>query len=626
VARQAIVNEFHPTDEQNCVIKSPPSAKTLVLAGAGTGKTETLVHRLECLLEDPMMQHGNILVLAFSRAAVRELRKRLRQRENEARFVKARTFDSFGTLLLMNCPEAGDLAGKNYDQRIALASDFILNDVDARQRLSEVKYLIVDEMQDLVGVRQEMVRSLIQTLRHSIGFTLFSDPAQSIYEYQAKTKPSSMGAQQMLDWLRNEFKNDLTEQRFTKDFRFETEEARTALWAREHLLAAHPAYEQIRDRLRTDLRRLNSFTLDQRAPGLRRNDSPVAILCRSNAHALLLSREMFELKLPHVVQRDQTERCMPAWLANLFRGLESPELTRPEFLDLFARIQPHTHVGDPGDAWSILKRIDRSKGKEIHLVRLNEGIRSGNIPDELVQATVSKIVLSTIHRSKGLEFPNVMISDPVDAGDGPDDSDIAEEARILYVAMTRAKRSLERLNGPNGCRAGKDKNDRCRLYTYRNGFALVNSIEIRGGDCQALDPAGAFGFDGDVAAIQAYLQNSVRAGDPVELTSVDVMDAEHVQRKHYVVQHAGNYIGITSIDAFHQMQVALWPPKAFGKFELRWPSRIGGLHVETVDTVAGSPATSRKHGLGISGLWLRVRVSGLGTLHFESEYQRQKRG
>jgi len=122
------------------------------LAGAGTGKTETLVHRLERLLEDEEIQHGNILVLTFSRAAVRELRKRLHARENEARFVKARTFDSFGTLLLMNCPKAGDLTGKTYDERIELASDFILNDNDAKQRLREVKYLIVDEMQDLVSL------------------------------------------------------------------------------------------------------------------------------------------------------------------------------------------------------------------------------------------------------------------------------------------------------------------------------------------------------------------------------------------------------------------------------------------------------------------------------------------
>jgi hypothetical protein len=617
------VAEFQPTDEQKRVITSPRSGKTLVLAGAGTGKTETLVHRLEWLLNDEMIQHGNILVLTFSRAAVRELRKRLHRRENEARFVKARTFDSFGTLLLMNCPKAGDLAGKTYDERIELASDFILNDSDAKQRLSEVRYLIVDEMQDLVGVRQRMVRCLIQTLRHAIGFTLFSDPAQSIYEYQVK-EPGGLGAQQLLDWLRNEFKDELTEHRFTKDFRFETEEARTALWARDHLMDRHPAYEQIRNKLRTDLRGLNTFTLDQRAPGLRRSDSPVAILCRSNAHALVLSREMFELKLPHVVQRDQSDRSLPAWLSILFRGLDTPELTRSEFFDLCTTIPAPTQVGDPSDAWSILKRIDRSMGKEIHLVRLNEGIRAGSVPDELMQPIVSKIVLSTIHRSKGLEFPNVMISDPLDAGEGPDDTDVAEEARILYVAMTRAKRSLERLNGPNGCRAGKDKNDRCRLYTYRNGFALVNSIEIRGSDCQALDPAGAFGFDGDVQAIQTYLQNSVRAGDPVELVSMDVMDAEHVQRKHYVVQHAGNYIGITSIDAFHQMQVALWPPKAFGKFEIRWPSRIEGLHVETVDSVAGSPATSRKHGLGISGLWLRARVAGLGALHFESEHQRKR--
>src|SRR5207247_1821660 len=106
-------------------------------------------------------------------------------------------------------------------------------------------------------------------------------------------------------------------------------------------------------------------------------------------------------------------------------------------------------------------------------------------------------------------------------------------------------------------RVGKDKNERCRLYTYRNGFALVNSIEIRGSDCHALDPAGAFGFEGNVEAVQAYLQDSVKAGDPVELISIDVADAESIKRKHYIVQHAGNYIGITSVDASHQMRVAL---------------------------------------------------------------------
>ena len=607
---------FSPTEEQERVIQAPSTAKLLVLAGAGTGKTETLVHRIERLLEEGV-QHGNILVLTFSRAAVRELRTRLRERESESRFVRARTFDSFGTLLLTNCPKAGDLAGKDYDERIAMAADYILNDDDAKNLLKDVRYLVVDEMQDLVGVRQQMVRNLIQVLRGSIGFTLFSDPAQSIYEYQTRKSRPPMGAQQMLGWLRSEFKSELTEERFTRDFRFETEEARTAIWARDQLLGPKPAFREIRERLRNDLRKLNTFTLDQRAVGLRRNESPVAILCRSNAHTLLLSRELFRLELSHAVQREQTDRCIPLWLAIVFRGFQEPDVTKADFVEKYSRLTVVPPGGDAETSWALLKRIDRRAGKSLNLIRLNELIRSGSFPDELTQPLSARIILSTVHRSKGLEYPNVMVADPTDDKEWPEEDDVAEEARILYVAMTRARRTLERLNAPTGYRVGKDKFDRCRLYTYRNGFALVSNVELRGNDFHAVDPAGGFGFEGDVCAIQRYIEDNVRIGDEVELDCIDVLTEDDTQQKHFVVRHAGRCVGITSVDTFHALRSGLTPPKAWGKFKIRWPTRITGLHVEVVDTVAGSPATSRKHGLGISGLWLRVRVSGLGNLDFK---------
>ena len=612
-----IVSGFSPTEEQERVIHAPSTAKLLVLAGAGTGKTEALVHRIERLLEEEGVQQGNILVLTFSRAAVRELQTRLRERESESRFVKARTFDSFGTLLLTNCPKAGDLAGKDYDARIAMAADFILNDDDAQKLLKEVRHLVVDEMQDLVGVRQQMVRNLIQVLSASIGFTLLSDPAQSIYDYQIRNSRPPMGAQQMLEWLRREFKGELIEEKFTRDFRFETEEARTAIWARDQLLGPKPAFREIRERLRSDLRKLNTFTLDQRAVGLRRSDSPVAILCRSNAHTLLLSRELFRLNLSHTVQREQTDRCNPTWLAIVFRGFQEPDVTKEEFVEKCARLCKVRPGVVAESSWALLKRIDRRAGKSLNLIRLNESIRSGSLPDELVQPSSSRIILSTVHRSKGLEYPNVMVADPMDDSEGPEEDDVAEEARILYVAMTRARRTLERLNAPTGCRVGKDKYDRCRLYTYRSGFALVSAVELRGYDINAVDPAGAFGFEGDVPAIQSYIEDNVRIGDEVELDCVDVLTEDGKRQKHFVVRHAGQCVGITSVDAFHALHVALTPPKAWGKFEIRWPARITGLHVEVIDAVAGSPATSRKHGLGISGLWLRVRVAGLGNLHFK---------
>ena len=73
-------------------------------------------------------------------------------------------------------------------------------------------------------------------------------------------------------------------------------------------------------------------------------------------------------------------------------------------------------------------------------------------------------------------------------------------------------------------------------------------------------------------------------------------------------------VGVTSEQTYFAFKKTLWPPKAYGKFEISWPTEITGLRVEAVDTVAGQSATARKHGLGQAGLWLRVRVAGLGDL------------
>lgn len=60
-----------------------------------------------------------------------------------------------------------------------------------------------------------------------------------------------------------------------------------------------------------------------------------------------------------------------------------------------------------------------------------------------------KVHLLTVHGAKGLEFDNVWIPDCNEKifphGTMPDESTVEEERRIFYVAMTRAKKSLELL-------------------------------------------------------------------------------------------------------------------------------------------------------------------------------------
>lgn len=68
-----------PTQQQRAVIESPLKP-ALVVAGAGSGKTETMANRVLWLLANGHVQAGEILGLTFTRKAAGELAARMRKR------------------------------------------------------------------------------------------------------------------------------------------------------------------------------------------------------------------------------------------------------------------------------------------------------------------------------------------------------------------------------------------------------------------------------------------------------------------------------------------------------------------------------------------------------------------
>lgn len=68
-----------PTDQQRAVIEAP-LAPALVIAGAGSGKTETMANRVLWLLANGHLRAGEILGLTFTRKAAGELAARIRER------------------------------------------------------------------------------------------------------------------------------------------------------------------------------------------------------------------------------------------------------------------------------------------------------------------------------------------------------------------------------------------------------------------------------------------------------------------------------------------------------------------------------------------------------------------
>ncbi len=75
----AALGQFPPTDEQTAVIEAPLEP-ALVVAGAGSGKTETMAARVVWLVANRLVRRDEILGLTFTRKAAGELAERIQRR------------------------------------------------------------------------------------------------------------------------------------------------------------------------------------------------------------------------------------------------------------------------------------------------------------------------------------------------------------------------------------------------------------------------------------------------------------------------------------------------------------------------------------------------------------------
>ena len=75
----AALGQFPPTSEQTAVIEAP-LAPALVVAGAGSGKTETMAARVVWLVANRIVRRDEVLGLTFTRKAAGELADRIQRR------------------------------------------------------------------------------------------------------------------------------------------------------------------------------------------------------------------------------------------------------------------------------------------------------------------------------------------------------------------------------------------------------------------------------------------------------------------------------------------------------------------------------------------------------------------
>lgn len=627
------------TPPQLAVVRKPPGTKMLVTAGAGTGKTTTLARRIEHLVHDEGVEANKILALGFSRSAVRDLRDRLETVTAAASRVGVQTFDSWASSLLL---QAGlrheELVGRTFDDRIVMATKAIENDVVEESERGAPAHLVIDEAQDLVGVRREMVESLIDHFdearhRDNFGFTVVGDAAQQVYGFQVHdTRKRSDETNRFFDWLRATYADELAELVLGENFRARTPEARIGLSFGAQLrtlpfgpevavAAAAKIYNGLRALL-LDAPDFGSVDDPFVRDSLRCFDGTTAILCRDNAQVLLVSEQLNDSGVPYRLHRSPKERSVPPWVAQLLQTTDVAALTEDRFGNIMSTVRIAAD-GDLATVWRSLRAVAGGPRNQLDLTMLCRAVAEGRLPDELTAPLPHRLVLSTVHRAKGLEFDRVLVVEP-DVISEPlaHHDDLPAEARLLYVAMTRARDDIYRFDRPDTWilrRASRIPLPVDRWYVGGREQWKRNGMESSEFDVCHEVPAGLREPFADPVDTQTYLLDCVHPGEPVELCRLHDLPMSPTETPPYGVFHAGRPIGEMST----RFRGDLWRLlKQSGSYQVkRWPYRITGLHIDAVETVAGFPSITQRAGIGDRGVWLAPRLCGLGRFdwtHAES--------
>lgn len=446
---------FVTDPSQAPVVDAGADVRQIVEAGPGFGKTAVLCARVAKLLSDGI-EPANILVLSFTRTAVRELRERVKglaAGPGASSQVNIRTLDSWAyrVYALYNTT-----ASASYDASIEFALGALRTPSDELQNYVEgFEHVFVDEAQDLIGARAQLVLRLLRLLRATAGYTVFFDPAQAIYDWAEHDEKRGAGDPSFADLLADlpekPVRRSLAVLHRTRDHGLR----RLLLGARQLVLGKHvekPGAHLLRvlDG-RTGGTTCNLETLVDRA-GTIGNDA--LILSRWRASALEISGRLAWKEVPHRLRFGDLPMTVAPWIAVLlyegFTEAKKPALSRTVLERAWSRIDNpcFTDGWSFERAWQMIRRMGRhSSTSAIDLAAVATAVAERKIPDEVMLKELGPAgpVVGTIHGSKGREADRVLflLPDGLPADCEDDATKDRDEARVLYVAVTRARERLD---------------------------------------------------------------------------------------------------------------------------------------------------------------------------------------
>lgn len=644
---------FKPNPEQAEVIGAPSEDWLLVVAGPGTGKTQVAAMRLAHLIRSGLLP-AQILVLSFSRSAVATLTRRIAGLQladghvvEDLRHLAIRTFDSWAFRILRQCGAAvPELLGRQHDDNIVAATSALADESNAivADRLAGIRHVIVDEFQDLPGVRADMVIELLSRLNaegRRVGFTVLGDPVQSIYRWAARA--SGYGAAgDPWERLKTRMASGLREVSLTRNHRSTEKLASMAASLRKILQSEDLTAPKKLAAMQRFLERIPGMPAGtQLSPDWLASlpAGSVAILTRTNGEALRVVKMLLgdQVEGPAVSVRLRTAGetpSAPAWIAALLWRFKPQNVARSTFETVYRKTleefdpDARTALNMPSlqVCWARLARASGASddASAIDMGDLRERLAwPDSFPDDQTTEQAA-VYITTVHQAKGMEFDNVSLLDPRARKNQKEPEDPLELANVGFVAVTRAGRLLNRI--PSDCVYAGPFDE--LLRTGRSRFVMLGSPGKTGrmtnfqfGLAGDIDPhslvdAEFHGGDEQVTELQQMLASRAAQlrGHKVILKRLDSDEEESRMRDarwEICLQEgtkAGRRLARTTQQVTDDLLAYLWN-------EGLWlPNTIFNLRIGEIVTLCarGDMAEAVPEPWRSSRLWLGITLFGTG--------------
>jgi hypothetical protein len=385
---------------------------------------------------------------------------------------------------------------ENIEKMIAL----IRTNEDIAEYLRTTEHIIIDEAQDIVGLRKDLIIEIIRKIPETCGITVFADEAQAIYGFATDEDSEVFGTryETLVERIRGIVRKPFTERSLQTVYRTRSPSLlKLFTGTRKRVKTTNYLDKEQLKSIKNEIRDLAHekdlpYLRDQQFEGFENG----FILFRRRAEVLWASNDL--RTKPHRIRMSGLPQCIQPWVGACFSEYTDPRLSKSDFTGLWEQnvIKNHLADSDTGTIWKLIRDFAGITEETADMRRLRQVLGRGQPPGEFCYPEIGQNgpILGTIHASKGRETDNVRLMIP---SNPHKEEDYQEEARVIFVGATRSRKRLE--TGKGYWFPAHRLPQSGRVYSMMNGKPWNTFTEIgREGDISASGIAGSeFFHDAD---------------------------------------------------------------------------------------------------------------------------------